>query len=140
MITRTQDEIVARIEERQPADVFGFEWPLYIEYLDLEHVRPFLRDPDEPWNPTSVDPIDHMLDYMDFAWEKANNCRGISASRSIEHCIAWLWLAGEDELTQQVDHAYNNTYHHYGKPILEMICDHFGWDWRRWDDGVRTNG
>ena len=71
---------------------------------------------------------------MEFAWDKANNCRGISASRSIDHYSVWIWLLGdEDKLSDIRDYEY------YGKPQLVEICELYGWDHSKWDDGVRTN-
>ena len=139
---RTQDEITARIKAREEADPFGFERGAYVVYLDYKHVQPYLRAgvTEEEWQSEEETPVEIMHDYMHFAWGKANDCRGLSANRSIMHCIAWLWLAEEDELLAHVEHEYNTNYCYYGKPILEMICDHFGWDWSAWDDGVRTNG
>jgi len=141
---RTQDEIVKRIEARKGNDPLCFEVNEYIDYLDFNHARQFLKDSatEQDWQEVVAmtgPPIERMCDYMEFAWGKANNCRGISANRSVMHYIAWLWLAGEDDLLAQVENEYRD-YHFYGKPILEMICDHFGWDWSQWDDGIRTNG
>jgi hypothetical protein len=79
-----------------------------------------------------------MLEYMPFAWDKANDMRGLSAGRSVQHFVGWTWLAGDDELSAWCDD--NSNYQHYGKEILVRICEHYGWDWRQWDDGVRTNG
>ena len=142
---RTQDEIVKRIEARRNNDPLCFEVNEYIDYLDFNHARQFLKDSvtEQDWQEAVAKisvPVERMRDYMEFAWGKANNCRGISANRSIMHCIAWLWLAEEDELLMQVEDEFNGNYHFYGKPILEIICEHFGWDWSQWDDGVRTNG
>lgn len=142
---RTQEEIVKRIEVRKERDWLGFETSEYINYLDFDHARPFLKESatEQAWKDAASNlgtPVEQMHNYMAFAWGKANNKRGISASRSIMHYFAWLWLAEEDGLLARVESAYWNTYCFYGKPMLEMICDHFGWDWSQWDDGIRTNG
>lgn len=142
---RTQDEIVKRIETRKGSDPLCFEVNEYIDYLDFDHVQPFLKEgvTEQDWQEATTKvnaPIERVHDYMPFAWGKANDERGISANRSIMHCLAWLWLAEEDEFLAQVERQYNVNYHFYGKPILEMICEHFGWDWSQWDDGIRTNG
>lgn len=141
---RTQDEIVKRIESRKADDLLGFETGEYINRLDFSNARPFLKDSvtEQDWLEACVikPPIKRMHDYMEFAWGKANNCRGISANRSVMHCIAWLWLAEEDELLMQVEDEFNGNYHFYGKPILEIICEHFDWDWSQWDNGIRSNG
>lgn len=134
---RTQDEIVARIEERKDRDLFGFEWPFYAEALDFERAKPYLKD-----GVTAGDWIqkgDHeiraeAIDYMAFAWDKANNCRGLSAGRSLSHYIAWLWLLGDDALWPTLE-----DYQYYGKDELRRICEYFGLDADQWDDGIRVN-
>lgn len=137
---RTQQEIVSRINERQDGDFFGFETRDYAEYLDKEHIKPYLKDGVDPevWQTCEKEPEQQIREYMTFAWEKANGQRGLSASRSIAHMTAWLWLAGEDELATWCDDERN--YYYYGKPILERVCDHYGIDWHAYDDGARTNG
>ena len=89
---RTDEEILNRIRERRPHDVLGFEWLEYLECLPFALAREFLNpEADEQvWNKykPSADPRDvtaRMVEYMPFAWEKANSYRGLSASRSILH-------------------------------------------------------
>lgn len=136
---RTQEEIVQRIEDRRDKDLFGFEVAEYLVALDYEHAKPYLN-PDvteDEWQPSLRDDSavrDWAIDYMDFAWEKANNCRGISAWRSLAHYVAWLWLLGDDELWPKIE-----KYEYYGKPQLREICGYFGLDPDKWDDGVRVN-
>ncbi len=141
---RTQDEIVARINQRRTNDFLVFEVSEYVDYLDFDHAKPFLKEDvtEEQWaehRSAVTTPIDAIKNYMAFAWDKANDCRGISANRSINHCIAWLWLAEEDEFLEKVEKEYKANYHYYGKPILEMICERIGLDWKQWDNGTRTN-
>ena len=137
---RTQEEIIERIYERTMNDLFGLETSEYIYYLDFDHAKPFLKEGTTPdqWKAADKTPIEKIKDYMPFAWEKANACRGISANRSIMHIIAWLWLAEEQELLDWVEREYEN-YEFYGKAILEKVCDHFGVDWKALDNGLRTN-
>lgn len=148
---KTQEEILQQIQERKDQDFLGFEWEEYVRFLYFDHAKPFLKSEftkksssKKEWNrDVSVASHENLLDtmksYMDFAWDKANNCRGISANRSILHYFAWLWLAEEDELLGKVKKEFDENYHHYGKPILEIICDHFGWDWKQWDNGRRSD-
>ena len=136
---RTQEEIVKRIDERKKYDMFGWEIGEYIDCLDYEHGKPFLKKEVEKkdWKPRRINPIKEIKDYMPFAWEKANGCRGISAGRSLMHLTAWLWLDGQDEFLKK----WNNLreYEYYGKPQLIAICELYGIDWKQFDDGVRTN-
>jgi len=144
---RTQDEIVQRFEERKKGDFLGFEVGEYLDYLDYEHAKPYLKKSvtSKEWEEETERPLPlnkkailkRMLDYMGLAWEKANGCRGISASRSISHYQAWIWLAGDQELLQKVQDETN--YEHYGKEILVMICDFYGWNSKQWDDQIRVN-
>ncbi len=135
---KTPEEIVARIIEVQPNDWLGTQQVDLVGMLPFEHAKQFLKPEIKPegWKPneyTRESIVATMLDYMPFAWDKANNCRGISAGRSMEHYSSWVWLAGDDlgDLTE---------YEHYGKENLIKICELYGWDHTQWDDGERTNG
>jgi hypothetical protein len=136
---RTDEEILQRIDERKGGDLFGFEVDEYSEFLSYEAAKPFLKDgvKKSEWDEgklkkdkESIKAI--MLNYMPFAWSKANDCRGISAGRSLQHYQAWLWMAGDF-----ISGLMN--YEHYGKEKLIEICNLYGWDYKQWDDGVRVN-
>ena len=143
---RTPEEIVKRIEELASVgngdfglDFFGAQRIDLIYTLPYEYAKPFINEEatEELWNDARRKGTseEYIKDYMEFAWSKANGCRGLSASRSIDHFEARLWLHGDDELCEkfrQVDYGF------YGKDKLIFICEHFGWDWKQWDDGVRS--
>ena len=134
---RTQEEIVAQYREREGRDVLGFEVNEYIFAMSFESAKPLLKESATTWDPaykTDEDVREMAIDYMAFAWEKANNCRGISACRSLAHYQAWLWLLGDNELWPTFD-----EFEHYGKAHLRKICEYFGLDADKWDDGVRVN-
>ncbi len=137
--TRTQAEIVARAHDLCKTLFGGMTIGDFLDWLDFEHAKPFIKvevTPEE-WAKISaeVKPIRvQMAEYMPFAWEKANNCRGLSAGRSIQHYQNWLWLLGEDALVNEIEH-----YEYYGKDQLTRVCEFLGLDARQWDDGVRTN-
>lgn len=131
MIIRTIDEIKQKIEEGFKTDVFGFGKHDIAEALPFEDVKDillqeFLSRPDakELWEKdrlkTKEDVLRKMRDYLDFAWEKANNGRGLSADRSIQHYIAWSWLIDE-ELHNELIRMYLEEYDDYGKNILKYI-------------------
>lgn len=134
---RTDQEIIDRIEQRKADDFFGFEITDLIVRLPFDLAKTYLK-PDAVESEWTVAPRDRdsllgeMHKYMDFAWEKANDCRGLSAGRSMSHYMAWTWLAGDD-LGDLTDYEY------YGKDNLVRICHHYGWDPKQWDDGIRTN-
>jgi len=136
---RTQEEIVKRIGEREKNDMFGWEVHEYLPYLDYGHAKPFLKDgvKEEDWGREKRTPAEKIKGYMSFAWDKANNCRGISAGRSLMHIVAWLWLDGQDEFLKEWHNL--EDYEYYGKPQLIAICELYGIDWEQYDDGVRTN-
>ncbi len=135
---RTQDEIVARIRDRRKHDLLGFEVSEYIDYLDYAHAKEYLKGDttEERWEKVRKEtktPEETIKDYMPFAWDKANNCRGISAGRSIQHMVAWLWLDGKEWAEEIEDCEY------YGKHQLVRICREYGIEWRDLDDNRWTN-
>lgn len=138
---RTQEEILARIESVKQDDVFGFQRSDLIEFLTFENAKPFLVkeyvaqvEAGEIKYEQQTDPVAIIRDYMAFAWDKANDRRGLSAMRTMEHMQTWLWLAGEDVLANKCKH-----YNYYGKPQLVEICEKYGIDWKSLDDDVWVN-
>jgi len=134
---RTDDEIISRINVVADRDFFGFEVSDLVVRLEYEKAKQFIPADvtQKDWEVVSREPADvisMMHDYMPFAWEKANDGRGISAGRSLSHYSAWIWLAGDD-LGDLLEYEF------YGKDKLVLICNHYGWDSSEWDDGVRTN-
>jgi len=134
---RTDDEIISRINVVADRDFFGFEVSDLVVRLEYEKAKQFIPADviQKDWEVVSREPADvisMMHNYMSFAWEKANDCRGLSAGRSLSHYSAWIWLAGDD-LGDLLEYEF------YGKDKLVLICNHYGWDSSEWDDGVRTN-
>lgn len=140
---RTQQEIRDRAKARATDDFFGFEISEYLRALDVDSLNALrgtvLKD-DADVSGITPDLINdeairkHAIDYMAFAWGKANGFRGISASRSMSHYKAWLWMLGQDQFEDIVDGM-----EFYGKPQLIRICEFLGVDHAQWDDGVRLN-
>ena len=134
---RTDEEILARIEAVKADDWMGTQTSDLIVRLPFEKAQPYLK-PEAKAEDWKIAPRDRdallaeMLGYMPFAWGKANNERGLSAGRSMDHYSAWTWLAGDDL-------GDLRGYSYYGKDNLCRICKHYGWDASQWDDGVRTN-
>ena len=107
--------------------------------MPFDYAKPYLKEEvtEETWKYRGKDDEsikEDILDYMPFAWEKANDRRGLSASRSIDHMTGLLWLMGRDVAAKEI-----RDYTMYGKPQLRMICEEFGWNWREWDDGFWTH-
>ena len=133
---RTDDEIISRIDVVTDRDFFGFEVSDLVVRLEYEKAKQFITADvtQKDWEVVSREPADvisMMHDYMSFAWEKANEGRGLSAGRSLSHYSAWIWLAGDD-LGDLLEYEF------YGKDKLVLICNHYGWDSSEWDDGVRS--
>ena len=134
---RTDDEIISRINVVADRDFFGFEVSDLVVRLEYEKAKQFIPTYviQKDWEVVSREPADvisMMHNYMPFAWEKANDGRGFSAERSLSRYSAWIWLAGDD-LGDLLEYEF------YGKDKLVLICNHYGWDSSKWDDGVRTN-
>src|SRR5882672_7443328 len=98
----TKPEILERFLARKDEDVFGDEVGMYLPYLDFDQAKPFLKPEatKEVWDQSCSTLsrealLKTMEEYMSFGWEKANNCRGLSANRTMSHYIAWTWLAGD---------------------------------------------
>lgn len=123
---RTQNEIVERIKSVRDDDPLGFETSILAEHLDDDHLTLAGYERRNPSRRESMRPVacdrdtvlSQMRDYMGFAWDKAKNHRGISASRSVDHFKAWQWLAGDD--------LSDAPYAQYGAPILMDICQRYG--------------
>ena len=136
---RSQEDILARINQLKDTDFFGHQISDLVDFLEYENAKPFLK-PDttkEQWDATSSDRdtiLKRMEEYMDFAWEKANDRRGLSAGRSMDHYSAWVWMLGDQDKFGDL-----GDYEYYGKDNLKKICDTYGWDSSKWDDGVREN-
>lgn len=124
---RSPDEIVARVKmlDEDGGDFFGFQRTDLVSVLDFEHAQPFLRPEataaDWETPPTDDELRQRAIDYLTFAFEKAQNHRGISAGRSVDHFSAWLWLLGIlPDNWEDIDYAQ------YGVPKLFAACGALG--------------
>jgi hypothetical protein len=132
-IKRTSAQIKARYEQVSQR-LLDFQGSDLLPYMDYEDAKPFLKEGVTAEQLSEArdslgSPLEEALKYLPFAWEKANNCRGLSAGRSVDHLKAWLWLAGYN-----VDGDFDRRYEYYGKPCLvtaSALCD---FDWRAHDD------
>lgn len=132
-VKRTSAEIKARYEQVSPR-FLDFQGGDLLPYMDYEDAKPFLKEGVTAQELADArdslgGPIKETIDYLPFAWEKANDCRGLSAGRSVDHLKAWLWLAGYD-----VDDDFDRRYQYYGKPCLVTASELVGFDWLAHDD------
>lgn len=132
---KSQDEIVARIEETKEMP-FNFTPDALLQTLDYEHAKPYLADgvTAEQWDASreETDPLKLARAYIDFAWGKALDHRGLSAGRSVQKIGAWLWAANSD-LTDKYEAT---EYPMYGAPQLRLVCERYDWSWPSGDEAA----
>lgn len=135
---KTPAEIKARIEAEKDRDWLGTIRSDLVSYLPFEDAHEYLKPEaqKEEWDARKISsPLDSARDYLSFAWEKANDCRGISAGRSLDHLSAWLWLAGYGDVVD----AHFHEYELYGKQQLVIASILSGFDWKSHDNGRWVN-
>lgn len=122
---RTPQEILDRIQEVGPSDFMGIIRNDLVDFLEFKHARQFLKETaiEKEWSehykkPTVENVKCAMRNYLDFAFKKAEDERGISAARSMDHYSAWIWLLGEEERFGNLQ-----DYDRYGMPHLNNIKD-----------------
>lgn len=124
------EQIVKRIrylENEKFRDIFETRADL-ISYLPYELAQEF-TDLDEAgfnkvktlYNRENI--IKELVDYLSFAFEKAENQRGLSANRSIAHFENWLFVLEDQELYDFTSNHEN--YREYGLPILMKIKEKY---------------
>ena len=116
----------------QVEDMFGFGRGVAIDVLPFEEVKDSLKEEyikeveagKKKWEfITDVYEITQdFLDYMTFAWMKAQDQRGISAGRSIEKLSAWMKILNREDLAE----VLNGSYNPYGAPALIECCKNLG--------------
>jgi len=88
-----------------------------------------------PYTPQNV--LNRIKSYLEFAWDKANDCKSFSAWRSIQHFRNWFYMFGDKDCDKLVEAM--NYYEYYGKPWLAIICELLNIDWVKYDTGVWGN-
>lgn len=126
-MSRTQDEIVARIKAVAPEDWLGFRTEVLVNALDFEHAKPWLKDDTTPerWDAARAQMHD-AASYLEFAIGKILDHRGISASRSTEKLAEYAWLAARDDVVAAMDAA---EYAQYGAPKVKAFAEGMGLPW-----------
>lgn len=125
---RNQTEIMERFEKA--ADLFGTQKGDLIDYMSFENAKPHLKEEyvakveagEEKWE-AKTDPKKEILEYLDFAYEKAEGERGLSAGRSMLHFKTWIWLDDEKFYNEIIDMIEDYT--DYGIPTLDRISEHY---------------
>ena len=127
---RTQEEIMSRFEKAD--DLFGTQKGDLIDYMTFENAKPHLQEEylakvesgEEKWD-IKTDPKKEILEYLDFAYDKAEGERGLSAGRSMLHFRTWIWLEDEKFYNEVINLIDNYT--NYGIPALNKISKHYGY-------------
>lgn len=129
---RSQEEILAKIKKCSEEESFmDFRPEVLIGHLNFENAKQFLKDEyvakidsgekKHEYVSDLQETAQDFLDYMNFAWMKALDERGLSASRSINKLSAWLWLMGREDLEQTIND--DTLYNPYGSPALIEVCN-----------------
>lgn len=96
-----------------------------IQALPYEAAERWLKPNSEalwvPWTEERVRA--EAVGYLEFAWGKARNHRGLSAARSVDHYAAWLWLLFDD--ASYASWA-DTPYPLYGTPQLAAAAELLG--------------
>ncbi len=128
---KTQVEIAEKLL-KHAGQIMDFTPEVLLHYLDFAHAKSRLKPEvtEEEWDKlrTPLTPegvTEEMKRYMDaIGWDKAENHRGISASRTVQKMQAWLWLLGDVDLYNFAGDDKN--YPQYGAPILKAISEKYG--------------
>lgn len=141
-IRRTPAEIIARMDEvaKLGRDALGVERSRLLEALPFVDAKKFLvgdhPHTPESWEAARTKTVEQaqaqIVDYLEFAWVKANQCNGTSTTRSISHFRGLLWLIGDNETLAFLEDP--ESYAYFGKPQLVKLCERFGFDWRQSDN------
>jgi hypothetical protein len=125
-IIKTTEEIVARINEITDDDFLGKRNECLVLSLDFataaENGSTAPGATAEDW-PGPIDPVDAARAYLDFAIEKIEGQRGISAGRSTDAFGEWVWLHAGDEAFEDY---VNVEYASYGAPQIRHACTVLG--------------
>lgn len=135
---KSAEKIKGKINAGFANDVFGIAFNDLVEALPFADAKEYLKDEflmkdsaEAEWESSRIKTDDdvkaRMLDYLPFAWEKAEDQRGLSADRSIRHFAAWAWLI-DNEFYEKIEDMYNNNYFPYGEPILAYISEKLGFE------------
>jgi len=127
---RTQEEILKRFKEVK--DIFGTQRGDLISYLTFENAKIFLKEEyvkkveneEEEWE-VLIDAKKEILDYLKFAYEKAESQKGLSAARSMLHFKTWVWIDNPDFYKEIISDI--NNYYDYGLPTLDKISAFYGY-------------
>lgn len=123
------DEVKFKYESIKAQDFLGFSAEAYLPFMNWEDAKEYYKEEFRQkvdsgeikyTNVIIEEAAQDFLDYMNFAWDKAQNMRGISASRSIEKLSAMLYCMNRADLAEEIQRE--ELYNPYGAPALINIC------------------
>lgn len=127
-------QVKARYESVGKEDFFGWAGEVLLDYISFEDAKEYFKSDyveevkSGATKHTTVTDINEaaqdFLDYMNFAWGKAQDERGISAGRSIMKLREWLFVMNRPDLAEEIDRE--DLYPPYGAPALISICEKMG--------------
>jgi hypothetical protein len=132
---REQNEYSKKFDEiLSEGNIFEFRDSILVSLLTFETAKPFLQDGYvsdvesgvKNWECiTNIEECtQEFLDYMNFAWGKAEDQRGLYASRSIDKLSIWLWAMNREDLVNIIKD--DDLYNPYGAPALIAVCNEMG--------------
>lgn len=95
-------------------DLFTDEYKQKVASGETEH----------PYTTNDLEAAQDFLDYMVFAWKKAFDERGLSASRSVAKLAAWMKILGRPDVAAILED--DSLYNPYGRPALRKACEALG--------------
>lgn len=133
--TKSEEQILAKLKEVKGGDMFGFKVEVLLQFLPAKIVQELFgfKNPEEDmkkWEEedredlTEENVMKLFREYMEFAWGKAADHRGLSAGRSVEKLTMYAWIMGADELVKDIEDE-RIEYAQYGCPILAAIATKF---------------
>lgn len=118
-------------DESPITDFFGFSIGVAVDYLPFEEAKKHLIEEKWPelentWKPITdvYEAAQDFLDYMVFAWMKAMDERGLSASRSVVKLAAWMHILSRPDVADIL--MDDGLYDPYGRPALRKACEVLG--------------
>jgi hypothetical protein len=142
---RTVEQILERIKDvdRGFTDLTGAERTRLVCYLPYSTAGPYLNDgtTEKDWD---VSPLDEdyirsqVVEYLPFAFDKAEGHRGISTVRSLSHLRALFWLLGDDGVVAAIDSP--EMYPQYGVPVLMLAAGRVDYDVSSLSEAVKNMG
>ena len=117
---KSQDQIRERLLTQKKDEFNSLMWQAST-YHPLQHYLPeYMKEGYEPTPLTQENLIADMAEYMPFAIEKAEDQRGLSATRSIWKFQQWLWALDDELLVFKI-----GEYDDYGLKNLHEVADKY---------------